>query len=40
MPVFVNDSDRIELLDILAALVGNGHLVRVLPHAESLSHTL
>ena len=27
MPVFVDDSDRIEFLDILAALVGDGHLV-------------
>ncbi len=40
MPVFVDDSDRIEYLDILAALVGDGHIVRVLPHAESLSHAL
>ncbi len=40
MPVFVDDSDRIEFLDILAALVGDGHLVRVLPRAESLSHAL
>ena len=31
---------RIEFLDILAAFVGDGHIVRVLPHAESLSHAL